>query len=174
MTHDPIFTHDLIPWPATVASKTFRVLGLASQRGADLTVRAWRRPCCVQRCFLRHVSGSSFREKSFRKKKQVAIAQRLPTAIDVQSCLRGFFYNYHTFQVCFNLDMKFQARICWAFCLRGMSRTVSAVGGIQGSFTQQKKRSLTQNQWISSPVCGVFGLVWLGFCCILRFGWNKS
>lgn len=48
------------------------------------------------------------------------------------------FYNYHTFQVCFNLDMKFQARICWAFCLRGMSRTVSAVGGIQGSFTQQK------------------------------------
>ena len=120
-------------------TKTFRILGLTLQRGADLTVRAWRRPCCVQRCFLRHVSGSSFREKSFRKKKQVAIAQRLPTAIDVQLC--WVFYNYHTFQrfqVCFNLDMKFQARICWAFCLRGMSRAVSAVGGIQGSFTQQK------------------------------------
>ena len=58
--------------------------------------------------------------------------------------------------------------------LRGMSCLVSAVGGIQGSFTQPKKRSLTQNQWISSQVCRVFGQVWLGFCCFFRFGWNKS
>lgn len=173
-TYDPIFTHDLIIWPATVASNTLRILGLTLQRGADLTVRAWRRPCCVQRCFLRHVSGSSFREKSFRKKEASCHCAEVANSDWCAKLFAGFSIIIIPFRCVsiwiWNFRLGFVGHFVSVGChaLSQLSEGSKVASHSKKTIFDTKSMNLlTSMRSFWTSLAGIL-------CCFLRFGWNKA